>query len=434
MIVEIGIGLAVLAVLVVLFIATYKVVEPNEAHVVVIMGSGRRYYGPAVDGAKSAYFFIPVIMKRFIMPLTNVKMMVEQIDLNDKEVAPFMCDVATWVRISNPKLAAERLDLNIGAFQSLRNDMVEIVQAIARAVSMKHEILDIMRDRKSFANSVSAEVQPILREWGVDLVGLEINTIRDAEDSSVIKDYESIREADIKTKSRIAVAEKDREAVENEQKNYKLSQVATAEAQQVSQQRFVEADRVVGIDKQNQVKDIANAEKEANVSKVEAVRKLDVGTAEVEKEALIQKATGEGEAVRIKGEKDANVITLTGNAEAEVIQKKGEATATAQEKLAIAQQQFNDASTNIEKIKAFVAIQTAYAEAYGHVAKNADLKIVSGGEAGNLFGIPLNAMTGAGLGQLLEGLDTDAISEAVGAITKTQKKDESTTLDTGDRA
>lgn len=169
------------------------------------------------------------------MPLTNVKMMVENIDLNDKEVAPFMCDVATWIRISDPKLAAERLNLSVGAFASLEADMVEIVQAIARAVSMQHEILDIMRDRKSFASNVSDEVQPALREFGVELVNLEVNTIRDAQESTVIADYESIRQAKIRTDSRVAIAERDREAVESEQENFKLSQVATAVAQEASE-------------------------------------------------------------------------------------------------------------------------------------------------------------------------------------------------------
>ena len=409
---------AVVAVLVLLFIATYKVVEPNEAHVVIVMGSGRRFYSPAVEDAKSAYFFIPVIMKRFILPLTNVKMEVNNIDLNDKDVAPFMCDVVNWVRISNPRLAAERLDLKVGAFQSLNNDMTEIVQAIARAASMKQEILDIMRDRKTFAQSVSEEVKPILAEWGVELVGLEVNSIRDSQGSTVIADYESIREAEIKTKSRIAVSDRDREAVEKEQDNYRLAQLATAQAQEVSEKRFVEKDRVVGISRQEQEKDVADSEAIANEAKVEALRKTEVGTAMVQKEAAIETATGEGEAIRIKGEKDANVIQLTGDAEASAIKAKGIAEAEALDKLAEAQKKFDDAATGIEKIKAYIAVQTAMAEAYGKVAENADIKVVTGGGEGAQFlGLPLDGLGGANLGQFLEGLDTEALGKALEAVT-----------------
>lgn len=427
--IELIIGAAVLFVLGVLFVSTYTVVDPNEAHVVVFMGSGRKYYGPG-DGQKSAYFYIPVIMKRYVLPLTNVKMVIDSISLNDQEMAPFICDVATWVRIDNPRLAAERLNLKEGAFLSLRNDMVEIVQAIARAASMKQEILDIMRDRKNFATSVTQEVQPILAEWGVALVGLEVNTIRDTNGSTVIADYQSIREATIKTQSRVAVAEKDREAVEAEQDNYQKAQLATAQAQEISEKRFVEKDRVVGIAAQEQEKEVAIAQKEANGAKVEAARTLEVGSAEVRKEALIQDATGQGEAIRIKGEKDAEVIKMTAEADAKAIElkgtadgvaieKKGLAEALSKEKMAEALQKFNDAATTIEKIRAAVEVQVAFAQAYAKVAENADIKVVTGGGDGNSFlGLPLNAMGGAQIGQFLEGLDTEAIGNALKTVTE----------------
>ncbi|MCK5017888.1 MAG: hypothetical protein KAS32_12565, partial [Candidatus Peribacteraceae bacterium] len=209
--------LGVVSVLLILFfLFTYTVIDPNDAHVVVFMGRGRKIYSPVEKEGrktKTSYFYIPLLMKRFKLPLTNVKMDIKNIHLNDREVAPFICDVITWLHISDPIQAAERLDLK-QPFESLEADLINLVQAVARAVAMKQEVLDIMRDRQTFSKSVSAEVGDILNQWGVDLVNLEINDIRDdaEKDSSVISDYESIRKIHVKTQARQEVAIKNREA------------------------------------------------------------------------------------------------------------------------------------------------------------------------------------------------------------------------------
>ncbi len=110
------------AVVVLFLMSTYKVIGSNEAHVVVIMGSGRKIYSPvAGDGvkAKTAYVFIPGLMKRYIMPLTNVKDDIQNIQLNDLEMAPFVCDVVAWLHIEDPVILCGSLsifDLAIGDF------------------------------------------------------------------------------------------------------------------------------------------------------------------------------------------------------------------------------------------------------------------------------------------------------------------------------
>ena len=81
-------------------------------------------------------------------------------------------------------------------------------------------------------------------------------------------------------------------------------------------------------------------------------------------------------------------------------------------------QKYNDAATVIEKIKAAVEIQKAYATAYGAIAANAEIKVVTGGEGGNILGLPMNAKTGADLGQLLEGLGLDKVQELVSKVTR----------------
>lgn len=420
----IGILIAV-AVLFVLFLATYKVIGSNEAHVLVVMGFGRKIMSPVPSEgvkAKTAYFFIPFLMKRYIMPLTNVKLNVEDIHLNDVQVAPFVCDVVTWLHIQDPVKAAERLDFTKDVFAGLHQDLTAIVQAIARAAAMKQEILDIMRDRATFSKSVSAEVDVVLKEWGVQLVNLEVNDIRDKDESEVIANYELMRKAQVESQARIEVATRNREAVEQEQDNRQKSEVATANAEKTFTTAQIEAAAAIGIANQEKDQRIASAEKVTNATKVEALRVTQVGQAEVQKEATIVDATGRGEAIRIEGEKAADVVKLTGAADASAIEAKGLAEATAKLKFAEALQKYNDAGLGIEKLYAWRDVQKAFADAQGKIASNAEIKLVTSGKGTRIFGMDVNAESGADMGQFLEGMDVENMPDLVNLV-KGNKKD-----------
>lgn len=425
MILAIG-AVAVLVLVGLFFMATYKVIGSNEAHVLVIMGSGRKIYSPvAADGvkAKTAYFYIPGLMKRYIMPLTNVKLDIQDIQLNDLEMAPFECDVVTWLHIKDPVKAAERLDFTTNVFTGLHQDLIAIVQAIARAASMKQEILDIMRDRSTFSKGVSAEVDVVLKEWGVELVNLEVNDIRDTDGSNVIHNYEEVRKATVASGARIQVSQRNREAIEKEQENSQLAGVATANADRAIQEAGIARDEAVGVATQAKESSIAVAAADTNQKKVDAYSVTTVGTAKVQKEAAVTTAEGEGEAIRIKGEKEAAVVALTGKAAAEAIEAKGLAEAKAKDAMAEALKKFNDAGISLEQIRANVEIQKAFAVAYEAIAANAEIKVVTGGEGANILGLPMNAKTGADLGQMVEAFGgVDAIRGMLGKGATTTKE------------
>lgn len=432
------IGAAVVIVLaIIFFLATYRVIPPNEAHVIVFMGRGRKVKSPVkkdgVDG-KTAYFFIPFLMKVYILPLTNVKLDIMDIPLNDIQMAPFICDVMAWVNIDDPVRAAERLDLTgNNVFDSLHRDLIAIVQAIARASSMKQEILDIMRDRATFGTGVSTEVDKVLESWGVALVNLEINDIRDRQGSAVIQNYESMRKAAVQSTARIEVAKKDREAIEAEQDNLRLSEVAKAESEKIFTTARLEKDKVIGIKTQEKDQEVAVAEAETNKQKVAALRVTTVGEAQVTKEAAITEAEGRSEAVRIQGEKEADVVKLKGEAEGSAIEAKGTAEAKVKDAMAEALKKFNEAGISLETIKANVEIQKAFALAYAEIAKNAEIKVVTGGgEDANILGLPMNAKTGADLSQMITAMGgVDKIKGlmekfGLGKKTKTEKPSEET--------
>jgi flotillin len=415
-------GAVALVVLAIVFFATYTVIGSNEAHVIVFMGRGRSIKSPvARDGVegKTSYFYIPFLMKRYIMPLTNVKLDIEDIHLNDKELAPFICDVVTWLHIADPVRAAERLSFDSSnVFTSLHQDLQAIVQAIARAASMKQEILEIMRDRAQFSNGVSNEVDIVLKEWGVELVNLEVNDIRDEDGSAVIANYEEIRKAAIESKARVEVSARNREAIEAEAENKQKAEVAVAESEKNFKSKQIDRDTVLGIAVQDQQLKVAVAEQKTNEQKVTAARVIQVGNANIVKEATVVKAEGEADAIKIKGEREAEVVTLTGQAEGKAIEAKGLAEAKAKDAMAKALKEFNDAGINLEKIRASVEMNKAYADAYGKIASNADIKVVTGGEGANILGLPMNAKTGADFGQMIEafggvGKVVDAVKDAV---------------------
>lgn len=415
----IGFGAVVVVLAIIFFFAFYKVVGPNEAHVIVFMGRGRKVKSPAqvngVDG-KTSYFFVPFLMKRYVMPLTNVKLDIKDILLNDKEMAPFECDVVTWLHIQDPVKAAERLDFNSGdVFGSLHQDLTAIVQAIARAASMKQEILDIMRDRATFSKGVTAEVDPVLQSWGVQLVNLEVNDIRDQEGSQVIQNYEAMRKAQVQSLARIQVAQRDREAVEAEQDNRQKAETAKANSEKTFTSSQIDRDTTIGIKNQEKEQQVAVAAAKTNEQKVAALRVSTVGQANVTKEAAVVEAEGRGEAIRITGEKEAAVTTLKGQAAGNAIEAQGLAEAKVKDAMALALQKYNDVATVIEKIRASVDIQKAFAEAYGHIAEKAEIKIVTGGQGANILGLPMNAETGANFGQMLNamGIDPEKLMEVV---------------------
>lgn len=413
------IGSAIVA-LIIFFFSTYTVIGPNEAHVVIFMGRGRTVKTP-VEGGNTSYFYIPFLMKRYIMPLTNVKLDINDIHLNDIKMAPFVCDVVTWLRIQDPIIAAERLSFTSETpFDSLHRDLQAIVQAVARAASMKQEILNIMRDRAEFASVVTKEVDTILEKWGVQLVNLEVNDIRDDGDSRVISNYQSVREAEIDSLARIEVSNRNREAVEKQQENRQKEEVAKANAEKTFFQSQIERDAVVGVKKEEMNQTIAVAKGKANATDVEAFRVRTVGEANVKKEATVVEAEGRGEAIRIQGEKEANVVTLKGAADGNAIEAKGLAEAKAKDAMAEALKKFNDAGISLEKLKALVEIQKAYASAYGLIAENADIKIVTGGDSKtNILGLPMNAESGASLGQMLEAFGgIDAVKKVVDDVKK----------------
>lgn len=400
-------------------IGLYHVVPPDEAHVRVLFNSREIFMNRPYQKQKDTrpgYWTIPFVTELTKLPLTNIRIDVPDIKLNDSNMAKFVCDVVCFVNILDPVLAAERTGITTEdiryegrrkGIESLSRDFQAIMESIGRTVSTKQTILDIYKDRGMLDEAVSAEVKKVFPQWGLELVDLEIKDIKDAPESSIIADIEKKQAAVISAEARIKIAEQNTAATLVEAAKEREAEVAKAEAQEIYRKRQIAKDQAVAVAEQERVKMEEQKRLEANEQTIEARRKLEVGTADVEREAIIKTAEAERERLKTVAEGKAQEIELQGTAEANIIKAKKVADAEGTEKLAVAQQKFNDAATNIELIKATKDVQIEYAKAQQKAYERATINIMAGSTeevmSGGVFGkVSVGAKEGVSIQQFSE--------------------------------
>lgn len=136
-------------------VGLFKVVPVNEAHIRVLNNKKEIFSSRKKEGVKtkSSYWYIPFITQLNRLPLTNLAIPVNDIKLNDKNMAKFVCDIMCFVSITDIDLAVERLSMtkateNMGFdFIRLSEDMRAIMESIGRTVTTKQTLLDIYMDR-----------------------------------------------------------------------------------------------------------------------------------------------------------------------------------------------------------------------------------------------------------------------------------------------
>jgi uncharacterized membrane protein YqiK len=383
----------------------------HEAHIVV-RRKGRKVYCSR-QGEKSAYWYVPYLMQRSILPLENIKLVIPNIPLRDVDMAKFAGDVRCWLNIENPDLAAEKLGRveidETSSFPALQADVKDLIEAVARNSSMKMDVVNIMKDRDKFSQIVKDEVAPILKaEWGIKIAGLEVIYFRDIEGYTVIKDIEARQAKLIETETRKQLADYEKnaaivEAIANQEK-----ETQKAEAEETYRIRQIQKDQKIGQSEQEKQQEIARATQQANKQTIEANRVLTVGQADINKQATVVQAEGEAQANIKKAEGQSQYTKLTGFAEADVNKQKLLAEAEGTEKKALALKQYNEAGLSLEVIRANQAIKQAQFAALGEGLKVAKINLVTSGES-NILGIPVSAETGADLGAMLVALSNQGI-------------------------
>lgn len=397
------------------FLKLYRIVPVNEAHIRILQNSKTIF---SARQGKSAYWVVPFITKLHKLPLCNLSIPVNDIKLNDKNMAKFVCDIACFININNIDLAVERLILTdtekeLGFdFTKLSEDLHAIMESVGRTVTTKQTILDVYMNRSMLDQAITKEVELVFPKWGIELVDLELKDIKDAPGSTIIADIERKVAAEIKRDAEIRVATTVKEA-----------ELIKAESEEIYRKRQIEKDKEIGIAEQNKNQEVADKEKEANITRIEATRKLEVGHAEIEKQKMEQLAMGQKLKYTIEAEGQANQIQNVGKAEANIIQIKKEADAAGTLKLAEALKQFNDVAINVKILDIQKEIMIAKFSALAQAIQKADVKwIMSGTNAQKFFGLNLDAEGGANLQQFLQesGLDIEKLKDLLNLSKKTK--------------
>lgn len=391
----------------------YKVVPVNETHIRILRNS-KMVFSARVN--RSAYWVVPFITKLHKLPLCNLAIPVNDIKLNDKDMAKFVCDIICFINIKNIDLAVERLILTDTTQElgfdltKLAEDLRAIMESVGRTVTTKQTILDIYMNRQLLDAAITKEVELVFPKWGIELVDLELKDIKDAPGSSIIADIERKVASEIRRDAEIRVATTTKEA-----------ELAKAEAEEIYRKRQIEKDKQIGMSEQFKNQEIATKEAEANVHRIEAMRKLQVGQAEIEKQKMEQLAMGQKLKYSIEAEGQANQIQNVGKAEANIIQIKKEADAAGTLKLAEALKQFNDVAINVKILDIQKEIMIAKFNALAQSIQKADIKwIMSGANAQKFFGLNLDAEGGANIKQFIDetGLDMEKLKEVLNIAKK----------------
>ena len=385
-------------------VGLYRVVPVNEAHIRILRHKKSIF---STREGRSAYWVVPFITKLNRLPLSNLAIPVNDIKLNDKNMAKFVCDIVCFINIKDLNLAAERLVLSESEkelgfdFMRLSEDLRAIMESIGRTVVTKQTLLDIYMNRQLLDEAITKEVEMVFPKWGIQLVDLELKDIKDAGGSTIIFDIERKVAAEIHRDAEITVAVTTKE-----------SELAKAEAEEIYRKRQIEKDKQIGISEQSKNREIAVKETEANIQKIEAIRKLEVGHAEIEKQKMEQISLGQKIKSTVEAEGHSNEIESVGKAEATVILLKKEAEAAGTLKLAQALKEFNELALNVKMLDIHKEVMLAKFQALAESIEKADIKwIMSGANAQKFFGLNLDAEGGANLQQFFEesGLDVEKL-------------------------
>jgi uncharacterized membrane protein YqiK len=455
----------------------YVVIPPEQVHVIVSRKGKKAYMSR--DGYESTYWYFPWWMSRNILPLEQIPIRVDKsnLGLHDLSRIPFRCDVVAWLVVADPIIASERVGNLISdkEFKSLAKseiisevsrrlakDIEPMICSVARTASMKTHLLEIMQDRKKFANNVEGDLDVSLAEWGLHMTSLEVLHIEDDETDDisgenirgVIKNWELQETKKIDTETRIYISKKDREARLTEAEMTKESEIAEAQNEEESRKRQIEKEQAIGIAEQERELAIQGMAQQANVKKIDAERELEVGKSKYIADSAIESARGEAESAVIRadgqmqstfkkaeaekkkveldaeakqyqrlaqakaestftaqtGEAQANANRMKLQAEADGIKAKLVAEADGTDQLADAMKKLQEGALSIKTLEILRDIEIAKFTQMAEAIGKSDTKIYAGGMA-EILGVSVSPAQGAGIGvtlnSLMENLDDE---------------------------
>lgn len=386
--IEFIIGSVVLAIVVLailVYIAKYKTVGPDEALIVTgnLLGKGPNVV-VSEDGKKikiirgGGTFVVPVFQQAEPLSLLNHKLEVGTADTYTKQGVPVTVNGVSIIKVGSTiedvSTAAEQY---LGKTrEELRNEAKEVLEGHLRAILSSMTVEGIYSNREEFAQGVFSVAQKDLSKMGLKIVSFTIKEITDKNgylealgqpQISAVKRDAQIAKAEREKEARIENARAEQEAKASEferdaqiaesekEKELKVAEyrrqqdIAKAKADQAYQLQEAKAKQEVTqermqvdiVERQKQIeleeKEIARREKQYDA---EVKKKADADRYAVEQSAEADKAKELrfAEAQRFKIEQEglafAEAEKAKGFAEADVIKQQGLAEAEAKTKIA----------------------------------------------------------------------------------------------------
>jgi flotillin len=400
MIALVSIGIT-LVVLLVLFLATYRIVSPSEAHIIVSPW-GKKVCTPDIKLADGGnwYIWLPFLMQVRVLDITIKELAVKQ-ETYEKGQARYNVHSSIKYRINDPKKAAETFVND----ETLNQMLQDIITAAVRAVTVKYDVNDARAFKKKMGEEIMNEIQDDLAAWGVEMTNFQLVDFQDTGDSKIISNISRRREVDIESATRQENAEKLKQAV-----------VKEAESMEVGRKREIQRDEEIGKRLQQKEKTVFESERDAQEQKMTVVRVQTIKQAEIDKDKAVIFATQMRDAEEINkqqkkllGEGDRVMKEEQAKGEAAPIREKGFAEADAKDKLQQALNKFGNSAITALVAEKVVEMQKTVGVANAEAWSKADVKAFIGGEGSN---------SGFDIGKVMTGLQTTNESMAASVLNK----------------
>lgn len=240
-----GIGVGLIILLILVFIARYRTAGPDEALIVTgsALGNGKNVVS-SDDGKKikiirgGGTFVVPVLQQHEALSLLNHKLEVGTRNTYTKQGVPVTVNGVSIIKVgSSIEEVSTAAEQYLGKTpEDLRLEAREVLEGHLRAILSAMTVEDIYSNREKFAQSVQEVASTDLKKMGLRIVSFTIKEISDDNgyltalgqpQIAAVKRDAAIASANADKDSRIQKAEAEKEAKESEYR--RLAEIAEAE-------------------------------------------------------------------------------------------------------------------------------------------------------------------------------------------------------------
>jgi flotillin len=338
---------AVLALIIILYVFTLRRIVPTNVVHIVQRGKNTVSYG--VGKGDNVYYAFPswmpvigVVVRE--LPVSNFGIDLHEYNAYDKDRVPFVVDIKAFFHISDTNKAAEKVE----SYEELEKHLENVVQGSVRSILAQSKLEEIMEGRSEFGEKFTSNVKSDLLQWGVEPIkNIELMDVRDAKESTVIKQIMAKRMSAIDSESRTEIAKNKQSAEQAELASKQAIAVSAAEtnlkigeAQAQSDQAVAiakaESEKKAGIAKQESIAEVAKSEKDTAEKQMDVIRTKQTKQAEIDKETAIIASEQEARQMEIKAEAAKKQLEIQTNANKMKVETDAEARRIATEKDAAA--------------------------------------------------------------------------------------------------